>query len=228
MQVPGVITQTLTQTLVRLNEFGRESVRSGVIASGQTDSGSTPTSRLRAGNVLAKRTSTGKYVLSTDANADRATPASITSSGRSNGNGVIKLVGSNGTISVTTTTGSGTAANNVTDLNADAAFSAHYVASVSGSEVKIESRRIGADEWFYVHSDTMDTAGFAEGETSAVRGQDPDIVVLGAPVDLKDANGSNVDAIGELWPKGCFRAAGLFNMTEEARSVLLRKGSEIR
>lgn len=193
--------------------------------SANRDSGSSPTTRIRAGNVLLKRNSSGEYVEANDANGTRSAPASITSSGHADGNGVIKIVGNHGTISVTTSTGSGTEANNATDLNADAAFAAHYVASSADGELTIASRNVGEEEWFYVHSDTMATAGLAEGEDNGVNGTDGDYLVTSEDVDVVDENGTALSPLTQTYRRGHFVEATLINLTPEAKAVLSKRGS---
>lgn len=196
-----------------------------VIASGQTSS-LTPSYRIPPGSVVVKKTSGGKFYLADNAtDGDRNAAPSITTSGHADGNGVIKITGNRGTFSVTTSTGSGTEANNATDLNADANFSAHYVASSGGGELTIAARATGAEEWFYVHADTMATAGFAEGVANAVSGSDADYRVTAAHVDLEDMNGSATDAVVPTLLRGKFDESELSNLTAEAKATLIRRGS---
>ena len=194
------------------------------MASGQTSS-ITPDHRHPPGTTLVKLTSSGKYYLANGATGDRNTAASITSSGHTDGNGTIKLVGNHGTISVTTATGAGTEANNATDLNADAIFKAHYVASSAAGELTIASLAAGLDEWFYMHSDTQATSAFAEGVANAVKGTDADYRVATLFAELKDINATaQDDRVGTLY-RGHFDESECAAMTAEARAVFLRRGS---
>lgn len=194
-----------------------------VVQNDQLDSGNTPTFRLREGYVVAKRTSSGEFVKATDANADVGTPAAITSSGQTDGNGVIKLVGHFGTISVTTTTGAGTEANNATDLNADAAFKAHLIATSGGGELTITSRLVGSGAWFYVHSDTMNTSGLAEGVANGVYGADPEIYVIRQQGDTS-IDGTATSPVLPTFARGHFVASNLLGLTAEARATLIKRG----
>lgn len=196
-----------------------------VLDSGNTDTGSTPNSRFRAGNVVVYKLAITQYVEANDSTGDRGTAAAITTSGHTDGNGEIKLVGNHGTISVTTTTGAGTEANNATDLNADAIFKAHYVASSAAGELTITSLAKGAQEWFYMHTDTMATPGFAEGEANGVNGADADYRVTLEDVDLIDRDGTAQDAQVASCRTGYFDESALINLTDEARAVLLKRGA---
>ena len=199
-----------------------------VLDSGNTDSGSSPASMFRCGNVVVKRTSTGRFVEADDANGDRNAAPSITSSGHADGNGVIAIVYKGGSvISVTTSTGSGTEANHATDLNADAAFAALFVASSAGGELTITAKQAGADVYFYMDSTTMASAGFAEGEGNAVSGSDAEYLVTHSTVSLVDNAGSAAHAEAEASWAGDYNSGNLINLTAEAKAVLLRRGSRI-
>lgn len=180
-----------------------------------------------AGYVVVKKTADKLYYAADDAvNGDRNAAPSITSVGHVDGNGVIKIVGSNGEISVTTATGTGTEANNVTDLNADAAFKAHYVASVVGTDIKIEARKKGEREWFYIDAATRDGCGFSEGEANKVRGTTADYRVIDAQRSLIDMDGAarDSDPVPALLA-GHFKESELTGLTQEAKNVLLERGS---
>ena len=196
-----------------------------VIDSSNTDSGSTPTYRFRAGNVVVKRTSTGRYVEANDTNADVSTAATITSSGHTDATDVIKLVGNHGTISVTVSTGTGTEANCATDLNADSDFAAHYTASSSGGELTITSNEVGDDEWFYIHSDTHANYGFSEGTANGVTAGEPDVWVTLANCDL-ELDGTAVHAGVLATRVGHFDESNHTNLTAEAKAVLIANGSK--
>lgn len=221
--LPGVSSVTITPRKVLLSELLTLD-KTVTLDSGNTDSSATPTYRLRPGNVVALRTSTGRYVEANDANADTGTAPAITTGGHTDGNGVIKLVGNHGTISVTTTTGSGTEANNATDLNADASFAAYYTASSAGGELTITANRAAADEWFYIHSDTMATAVFSEGIDNGSTGADPEIGVVLEAGDLEyDGTAQHAPAVIAI--RGHFDESQLINLTGQAKEVLVRRGS---
>lgn len=227
MEVPHFTSTTLSGRRVLVDDSITPEVRSVTLDSGNTDSGSTPTHRFRPGNVVARRASTGRWVEANDANADvMGSPAAITSSGHTDGNGVISVTGNHGVISVTTTTGSGTEANNATDLNADAAFKAHYVASSAANELTITARAVGKEEWFYITSTTMATAAFAEGVDNAVAGEDPLVGVTLEYADLKDDDGTAVHAECLVAMKGHFDASNLINLTAQARATLAKQGAK--
>jgi hypothetical protein len=224
--LPGIYEQTLTPPRHRITDEALKRGSEVVLDSSNTDSGNTPTYRMRPGNVVVKRTSTGRYVEATDSNADTGTAPSITSSSHSDANGEIKLVGNHGTISVTTSTGTGTEANHVTDLNGDADFAAFYTASSGGGELTIAANRAAADEWFYIHADTIATAGFAEGPSNSNTGTDPDVRVLeDFSSDLQDLDGSAQHGTACTSLAGHYDESALINLTGQAREVLARRGS---
>lgn len=227
MSIPAYDSFTVSGREVLLDNALAGEGDSVTLDSGNTDTGSSPTTLFRSGNVIVKRTSTGRFVEANDANADDLadSPATITSSSHSDANGVIKLVGTHGTISVTTSTGSGTEANHATDLNADADFAAHYTASSAGGELTITSDAVGPDEWFYIHSDTIATVGFAEGEDNGVVGTIPDVRVTRDNVSLLNEFGSATHADVYAYRRGHFNTSNLINLTAAARAILAGRGS---
>lgn len=230
MSLPGSYTRhnPLPDAAFLIDGEGKKAGSDVVIASGQTFSG-TPTHIVPPGTVVVKKTGDGKYYKANDASdGDRdAAPAAITSSSHSDGNGVIKLVGNHGTISVTTATGSGTEDNHVTDLNADAEFSAHYVASAAANELVITALGVGEREWFYIHSDTIATVGFAEGVANEVKGTDADYRVTNSVGALLDTEGSAQDDLVGTLLAGKFLASAIETgtLTGEAKAALIRQGS---
>ena len=226
MQIPGITSQEQVRVQVRLTGFGADVAKAITVDSGNTDAGATPTNWIRPGAVLGLVTSTGRYVEANDSAGDRCTPATITSSGNTDtADGTVKLVGNHGTITVTISTGSGTEADVATDLNANAIFAAHYVATSAAGEVTIASLNVGAEEWFYIHTDTTASVGFAEGPDNGVKGADADYVVCDETVDLKDRNGVACHAYAVGFVRGVFKESNLRQLTKEARAVLIRNGS---
>lgn len=224
--LPGIYEQSLTYPRHRINDEGLVLGDDVVLDSGNTDSGNTPTYRMRPGNVVIKRTSTGRYVEANDSNADSGTAPAITSSSHSDGNGVIEIVGNHGTISVTTSTGSGTEANNATDLNADGQFAAFYTASSAGGELTITANRAAADEWFYMGTNTMATASFSEGPDNVSKGADPDVRVLeDFGSDLQDLDGNAIHGVAKTSLAGHYDESALINLTGQAKEVLARRGA---
>jgi hypothetical protein len=224
--LPGLVSTTITPRKILISEalsvFGEQIV----MDSGNTDASASPTHRLRPGNVLILRTSTGRYVEANDTNADAKTaPTAHSTTTHVDGNGVIAVMGNHGLISVTTTTGAGTEANNATDLNADAAFAAHYIASSAAGELIITARRGGADEWMYIDSTTMATAPFTEGVAGVTVGADPDVRVVTEAGDLQDHDGTAQHAPAVNLMRGHFDQSQLINLTGAALEVLVRRGS---
>lgn len=194
--------------------------------SSNTDAGSTPTHRFRKGNVVVYKTSAQRYVEANDATGDRGTAPAKTSTGHTDGNGVIEVVSSLGTFSVTTSTGSGSEANNATDLNANAPFAAHFVASSGGGELTITMREPGRNAWFYIGANTRDGCGFTEGEANGVSGEDADYRVTCQDADLKDEEGTAIHATCLALRTGHFYVPNLINLTPEARAVLRSRGAK--
>lgn len=225
MGVPRLTVSTHDVASHRLSNLGIDQDKPIELDSGNTDAGNTPTTRIRPGTVVVLRTSTSRYVEADDVNGDRGTAAAITTATHVDGNGVISIVGPHGTISVTTTTGTGTEAENATDLNADAAFAAHYVASSAGGELTITARNFGDDEWFYMHADTMATAPFAEGEANGVVGTYADYWVTEFVVDLIDEDAVAIHEYVTASRKGHYDESVLLLLTDEAKQTLLHRGS---
>jgi len=223
--LPAIEATTITPLRVLINLQAYVAGTDIVLDSGNTDAGSTPTTRFREGNVIALA-ATGRYVEANDANAVLdAAPAAVVSAGHVDGNGVIAVRGSHGLISVTTATGSGTEANNATDLNADTAFAAHYVATSGGGELTITALGTGASEWFYIDASTRDAAGFSEGLANGVAGTDADYRVTMARADLVDRDNAAVNAPVATSRAGHYDESNLINLTDEAKASLLRLGS---
>lgn len=227
MIIPHFSSTTITGRRVLVDGLIDPRTSSVTLDSGNTDSGSSPTHRIRPGNVVVRRASTGRYVEANDSNGDRNVAPSITTSGHTDSdNATFKLVGNHGTISVSITTNLGAEADWATDLNANADFAAFYTASSGGGELTITANRGGKDEWFYIHSDTTAGAGFAEGEDNAVAGEDADYRVVLEHVDLKDEEGTAIHADALVAWTGHFDASNLINLTAEARATLARRGAK--
>lgn len=225
MPTPALNTTTLTDVAFLIDGSRTVQREDVLVASGQTSS-LTPDHRHPPGTVLREKASTGKWYLATDiTNGDTGTAATITSSSHTDGNGAIVVVGNHGTISVTTTTGSGTEANNATDLNADADFAAFYTASSGGGELTITSNAKSEEEWFYLDSTTMATAAFAEGVANAVQGVSPKFCVTTTFVELKDINATAKDELVSALSAGNFDESELSSLTLDAKAELIRTGS---
>lgn len=207
------------------DSVGLEAGPDVVLESANADSGASPTTLFRKGNVICLRSGTGEYVEANDSNATVSTAPSITTSGHADTKSTIKLVGNHGTISVTVTTGTGTEAECATDLNADADFAAHYTASSGGGELTIAANSVGPQEWFYMHSDTAAGYGFAEGADNGVVGTEADYLVTAEDRLMVDDRGSAQAQIVPTYRRGTFDASVLVNLTAEAKAVLARRGS---
>lgn len=226
--LPGSISSlSVSDRLIHIDETHYRPGPAAVIKSTETDAGATPTTTIRKGCVIVKKTSDGLYYLATTSGGDRNTAPAKTSSGNTDtADGTVKLVGNHGTISVTIATGSGTEADVVTDLNASAAFAAHYVATSGAGEVTITARGTGSAEWFYIHSDTTASVGFAEGEANSVYGTDADYFVTEEEVSTLDPStgvAANVEV--KTSASAFYDLSQLLYATGEALSVLAQRGA---
>lgn len=208
-----------------------------VIDSGVSDSGSTPTTLIRPGTVLVKRTSTGRYVAANDANADVPTQASVSSVAAAGATWASKIVTVviNGITIVAVTLGAAddTTAEVVTALNANAIFAANCIASgTNGNPVVIKTLRAGADvalKVFGDHADVFTVAG------TFATGTDPDVIVTDAFAPVADENGTAVHAPVKALCAGYFdlselivagTAGGLRTTAPIAYAVLSKLGSK--
>lgn len=231
--LPGYATRSRSTRLVTLGHHGNEGLDSIILDSGNTDAGNTPTTEFRAGNVVALRTSTGRYVEANDTNGDRCTQASITGvvSDASANNGFGKTFkwkyqnGAEKTVTMGSTTADhDTNAEIVAVLNADAAFAADLIASESGNFVNIKSRRAGSDEYFEITDGTINAVlGFTNNTSAA--GADADYRVTRDLGVLTNAAGTAVHDEVQAYKAGYFDESQLINLTAEARAVLSRRGS---
>lgn len=228
MPLPNNLDFTLGHRRVLIDTTGRIFGDDVILDSSNTDSGSTPTSRFRAGNVIVKRTSTGRYVEANDGNADVSARAAITSSSHTDATDDIVIVSPKlpgGTLTVTVTTGTGTEAECATDLNANADFAAFFTASSADNELTITMNAPGPENWFYMGSGTHANYGFAEGIDNYSAGTYPDVKVTRAPVRLTDDNGTAKHEIVPTYDSGYFDESQLINLTGEAKQVLVSRGA---
>src|SRR3990167_7111326 len=164
------------------------------IDSGESDSGNTPTFRLRRGHVMALRTSTGRYIGPDDANADAqaaaAVTALITNPGAAAWDGTVTITGHWGSVAVTLSSDDTDAAV-VTAINAAlAALNPEWgpaVATVAASRVVVTNRDVGAGTWLHCVS-TVSTMYGASG--AGANGTDPQVYITADESgNLQDING---------------------------------------
>jgi hypothetical protein len=197
-----------------------------IVDSTVTDSGASPTSSIRAGNVI-KKVSGGQFVQANSATAALTTAAAITSSSHTDdASNAIVIVGPRGTVSVTMSTGSGTETQNAVDLNADPQFAAFYTASAAASELTITANVIRDGEWLYVDATTHANFGFAEGVANEVKAVGPDYRVVRQTTSLLDGVGTAVDTSMPTLLAGHFDLSELINCTGEAQEILATRGSK--
>lgn len=224
--LPSLATLSQDFPKILIDGVGARNGADVIVASGQTDSGSDPTTRIRAGRVLVKRTSTGKYELASSATGDRCTPPVVTASETADADWASKTITlkNNGATVATVTLGGSddTDAEVVTALNANAPFRAHAIATAAGSRVVITGLVGGAGESLEVTSN-LTTAFGADGTSDS--GEDADYRVLTDPVDLVSPTGAASDALGSNLVAGHFDESELLGLTAEAKVVLSRRGS---
>lgn len=234
MSLPGLVKFPRPTRRVRVSSHPYEPAAEVVIAAGQVDAGNSGfrTSFLRPGYVLAKRTSTGKYVAASDANADHQTQAEVSTLVTNPGSG-----GWDGTVTIEGHWGSFTVA--LSGANTDAAVAAAIIAAAAAlnpesqapitaadttGEVTITNHDKGAGTWLKATHATVAGMFGAAGQSSF--GTDPDILVTEDYVDMLDGAAASVDqASGPVTRVGHYDAANLTNLTAEAAAVLLKRGS---
>lgn len=224
--LPGITTTTDTDRRILIDDQGLKHAPSGVLDSSNTDSGSSPATRFRRGNVVILRTSTGRYVEANDANADSPAPASVSASETADTDwqsAVISITVDGGvTFTVTLAATDDTDAEVVTALNANAVFAANCIADVNGGVVRIRTLEAGDDKHLLVSAD-LTTAFGASGTSDS--GTDPDVRVVNENVDLIDEDGAAAHAEAAMLFAGHFDESNLINLTAEARAVLAKRGS---
>lgn len=233
--LPSYSSVSITGRKVLHNRIGVEQGPTAVLENTCADSGSTPTTRMRPGNVIVKRASSGEYVEANDSNGDRCTPAAVTALETADDDwesGVIRITGHWGTIDVTLAGTDDTDAEVVAAINTALAAvdpeQGPCKASVSGSRVVITNRDKGAGTYLEVYHTTVSTAfGAAGASTTMDVGEDADYLVIdeGEYPDMVDEQGTARSAPVRTLQRGNFVTANLINLTSEARAVLSRRGS---
>lgn len=232
--IPKIQSLSLPGREILADLQGREMGPSVIIdGSVVSDSGSTPTTLLRPGNVLVKKTANGKFYLADDyTNGDANTQASA-SSGAAIGAGAASKTFiwsyKGGTPqTVTTGAGSNTAALVATDLNNNANFAADLIASNSGSTLIITAKRAGENEWFQILNGTInnqDGGNLTFTTNATFIGAFSDYEVLAQYIQLTDINGAAADAVASTIRKGRFKKSQLLHLTAGAEAALVARGS---
>ena len=231
MSQPLPTLQTTTLSVPQYRKYGIKPGELGpevILDSGLSDSGSTPTFRIRPGNCVVKKTSSGTYVAANDATGDRCGPASVSAleaaSAAWNSLAITFTVDGGVPFSVTLQAGTGTNAAAVTDLNNNAIFAANCIADVSGGFVRIRTNPGGEGATLLVNAASRAAAFGANG--TGGQGTDADYVVTEDFGDTKDLNAAAVNVSVPASKCGSFVAANIINLTSEARAVLTRRGSK--
>lgn len=227
---PGFGSTTVAYAAIRDGKYGEDLDDTVVVdASEVSDSGSTPTTRLRAGQVLIRRTSTGRYVLATDSDADAISQAQVDSveAPDSDWTGKVITVTIDGVTVAAVTLGTITDLNSaIADLNGTEGLAGGFVqaglfAQASSTNLGIVCKRPGPIK-LGVSANLATAYGDVEVTDEA---NDPDVVVTKKPVDLVNEFGTAAHAVAEVARQGRFIEANLLNLTGEAKAVLRRRGS---
>lgn len=238
--IPGLVQFPRPMRRVRVSNYPHMPADEAVIQSDQVDAGNTAfrTTCLRPGVVLAKRASTGEFVLASDTNADHQAAASvatlITNPGAGGWDGNLIILGHWGTITVALSGDNTDAAVAAAIIAAAAALNPESQAPITAAdttgEVTITNIDKGAGTWLKAYHATVSGvfntgAGVVNGAQGAI-GTDPEIVVTEDYVDMLNGAGTAVDAAsGPVTRAGHYDAANLLGLTAEAAAVLLKNGS---
>ena len=158
------------------------------------DAGNVPTTVLRRGLVLAKKTGLQDWIDAADALANVNSPASLLSAIDVDGTwaGETITVTLNGGQQVSFAIVGATAAALKAELEAVAAFAANYTATVVGSAIRIDSRATGADQFLSVTVTTIDAFGNGAGEAGEAFGAYGEFGISEEVVDMLSITGSAV------------------------------------
>lgn len=238
--LPGLVTFSRPARRVRVSNYPMVPAEEVVIQSDQVDAGNTAfrTTFLRPACVLAKRTSSGEYVLASDTNADHQAAASvatlITNPGSAGWNGNVIILGHWGTLTVALSGANTDAAVAAAIIAAAAALNPESMAPVTAvdttGEVTVYNTDKGAGTWLKCYHATVDGMfnsghGVVDGAAGAI-GTDPEILVTEDYVDMLNGAGvATAAASGPVTRAGHYDAANLLGLTAEAAAVLLKRGS---
>ena len=229
MAVPGLTTSAKSYPRHRRTDEGLVLVPDVVLDSSNTDSGSSPTSLFRPGNVIVKQASTGRFLEANDASGDANEPASVSASETADADwaGKTFTFTVDGGPSFTLTAGGSddSDAEIVTLFNASGLFqAAGLVADESGSRVRVRTTSAGAHKTLKIESNLATAYGASGTEDS---GADAEFLVCESHAKLTDENGTAAHCdVAASWA-GDYVEANLINLTAAAKAVLIRRGSRI-
>lgn len=235
-RLPSLVENTVSESQIHIDESIYLAGPDAVIKSTQVDAGASPTTTIRKGNVLVKKTSDGLYYVddgaTNAASADRNTPASVSASETADADWASKTITCtvNGGVAITVTLGAGddTDAEVVTALNASASFqAAGLIADTSASRVRIRTVSAGRNQYLSVTSN-LATAFGSSGTTGY--GTDADYVVTETEVStLHPASGVAMDTPVKTSRAAFYKESALksanASISNEARAVLMRNGA---
>lgn len=215
----------------RLSDHGRELDQPITLDSTNADAGAGVSGLFRSGNVVVKKSGGSTYVEADDATAEVSTRASVTSTNSSftSGGTTFKWKRNGVEHTVTNTTGTGTVADWVTDLNADAHFAADLIADDS-SGLRIRSLRAGEAESFQITDGTLN-ADAAFTEDAIISGSDADVRITEEHGQVTDDSGAaKIDNVTAS-RNGHYSLANLIiggtkgaTLDPEHRAILERRG----
>lgn len=224
-QLPDLTTHASLTDVAYLVDGSRSiQAKDVTAASGQT-SAITPDHRHPPGTVLGYRTSTGKYELADSGSVRVNTPAyadALETADTDWQSATITVTVNGQAVVVTLGAGDDTDAEVVAALNADAGFAGVAFASVVASVVRVSARSMSD------HLTVVSSLATAFGAT-ALASEDPVYGiyrVTTAFYDLKDIDGTAVDALAHVLEAGHFDESELSSLTNDARAALLAQGSK--
>lgn len=192
------------------------------------DSGNTPTSVLRRGLVVAKKTGLEDYIDADDVLANANLVASALSAidvdGTWTGETItVHLNGGQELVSFAIV--GATAAALKAELEAVAAFAANYTATVVGSAIRIDSRATGADQLLHADVTTIDAYGAGAGVGTDVFGSYGEFGITEEVVDMTSISGSTVAKNATIvYTNARVDLARVTSLTVEARRALEYNG----
>lgn len=234
MGAPGFYATRLEDVAILRRPDAVKIGRNATLTSGMTCSRMSPTYRLPPGSVVVKKTSTGKFVHSTDPSGDRNSGAVVTSAEVPDGDWASKTITLtiDGRPIVTVTLGGSddTTSEVVTALNANPTFAAYATASgADGAVLTVTSKATGAGVNMKLTSNLLTAFGSAGKDAAGV---DADYRVTREFADMKDRDGNAIEPSTMTYLAGCFNANefavdgnGDSTLTGEAEAVLARRGS---
>jgi hypothetical protein len=228
--LPGSVSSlSVSDRVIHIDESIYEPGPAAQLISTATDSGASPTTTIRKGNCIVKKTSTGLFYIDdgiTNAGgADRNTPASVTAAETADGDWASKTITiyvDGGPAQVVTL-----GATDDTDAEVVAAIMLQTTgvkATVVSSRVVIKTDGAGAHRTLTVASN-LSTA-FGASDSVPAYGTDAEYYITEEEVSTLDPNtGSAATVEVKTSFKAYYDESQLLNLSAEARATLSRRGA---